>query len=74
MIFPSEQYVEKLRNLQKKKEKKERKLQKQERKNVTASFTTENDDSYDIENVLESLGELPKKSRKKKKVSQDSKE
>ena len=74
MIFPSEQYVEKLRNLQKKKEKKERKLQKQESKNVTASFTTENNDSYDIENVLESLGELPKKSKKKKKVSKDSKE
>ena len=65
----SEQYFEKLKILQKKKEKKERKLQKQESRNVKSTFTTENDEDYDIENVLKSLGEMPKKANKKNKIS-----
>jgi predicted small secreted protein len=53
----SEQYREKMKNLQKKKEQKERKTQKKATKNVKSSFVTNKDEDYDIDQVLKQLGE-----------------
>ena len=53
----NEQYLEKMKNLQKKKDKKEKRAHRERSKNVKSSFvTTKTDEEYDIEEVLKSLG------------------
>ena len=53
----NEQYLEKVKNLQKKKDKKEKRAHRERSKNVKSSFvTTKTDEEYDIEEVLKSLG------------------
>lgn len=64
----TEQYLEKLKILQEKKALKERKFQRKQGRNVKATFVVSgsHQDHYDIDQVLQQLGELkPKKSDKK---------
>ena len=61
----NEQYLEKMKNLQKKKDKKEKRAIRERSKNIKSSFVTENnDEEYDIDQVLKSLGEKSKKQKK----------
>ena len=63
----NEQYLEKMKNLQKKKDKKEKRAIRERSKNIKSSFVTENnDEEYDIDQVLKSLGEKSKKAKGKK--------
>ena len=61
----SEQYIEKMKQLELKKAKKERKTQKRVGKNVKSSFQTEDKGDYDIDSVLEHLGETKAAQQKK---------
>ena len=58
----NEQYLEKMKNLQKKKDKRERKTLREKSKNVKTTFVTPDED-YDIEQVLKALGETQKSKR-----------
>ena len=58
----NEQYLEKMKNLQKKKDKRERKALREKSKNVKTTFVTPDED-YDIEQVLKALGETQKSKR-----------
>ena len=54
----NEQYMEKMKNLQKKKDKKEKRANRERSKNIKSSFvTSKTEEDYDIEEVLKSLGE-----------------
>ena len=66
----TEEYLEKLKLLKQKKEKKERKNQKKMSRNVKSSFVVSDKDNYDIDQILQDLGEVrvsksDKKSNKK---------
>lgn len=64
----SEEYIEKMKQLELKKAKKLRKTQKRVAKNVKSSFQTEDNGNYDLESVLERLGETKAVPEQKKMI------
>lgn len=61
-----ELYLEKMKILQQKKALKERKMQRKESRNIKATFVVSgsHQDKYDIDQVLQQLGEKPKSDKK----------
>ncbi len=63
--FDPSVYLEKMQALQQKKEKKEKKNQKRKNRNVKSTFVVSGtEENYDLETILQQLGEKERKSNK----------